>query len=54
MKGLVIVNGNDPGKCNQTIHGKDVLVQDRENNEFIIFCTKKNGVYKWTNIGGLF
>ena len=50
----MIVNGSDPGECKQTNHGKQVMVQDRENRELIIFCTKDSGLYKWTTIGGLF
>lgn len=48
----MIVEGNDPGKCSKSNHGKQILVKDRKNNDLVIFCTKNDGEFKWTTTAG--
>ena len=53
-KGLIIINDSDPGQCDKSNHGDQVLVLDRNNMEQVLTCSIDNGVYKWTTAGGLY
>ena len=46
------MNGYDPGPCDNKIHGKEVLVKDRSEDEIILICVKNKGVYQWKPIDG--
>ncbi|CAB4013001.1 Hypothetical predicted protein [Paramuricea clavata] len=46
------LDGYDPGSCNYTIHGKEVLVKDRDDNEIILICVKDKNGYKWKSTDG--
>ena len=51
-KGLIVINDSDPGQCDKTNHGDQVLVLDRNNMEQVLTCSIDNGVYQWTTAGG--
>ncbi len=48
------MNSYDPGSCNTTTHGQEVLVKDRSDEEIILICAKSKGVYKWKPLDGMF
>jgi hypothetical protein len=49
-----VIDDIDPGQCDQTNHGTQVLVLNRENNELILICSKNDGQYQWKTPGGLY
>jgi hypothetical protein len=46
------VNSYDPGTCNSTSHGQEVLVKDRSDEEIIVICVKDKGFYQWKTLDG--
>lgn len=47
-----MLNDYDPGSCNQTRHGHEVLVKNRAEQETVLVCTKDKNVYKWMSTDG--
>ena len=47
-----MINGYDPGRCNQQSHGKEVLVKDREDNDKALTCVKESNNYLWISADG--
>ncbi len=41
------MNSYDPGPCNETAHGKEVLVKNTNDEEEIVICVKDKGVFHW-------
>ena len=54
LQRIPALNSFDPGSCNKTIHGKEVLVIDRTDVEVILICVKNEGVYQWKPLEGRF
>ncbi|XP_028397006.1 uncharacterized protein LOC114520857 isoform X2 [Dendronephthya gigantea] len=50
--GLIVLNDYDPGQCNQTNHGAQVLVKDRKSIEKVFICSMNAGVYQWQSAAG--
>ena len=48
------LNSYDPGSCNNTIHGQEVLVTDKSDEDVILICVRNKGVYQWKPLDGKF
>ena len=48
------LNSYDPGSCNSTIHGQEVLVTDKSDEDVILICVRNKGVYQWKPLDGTF
>ena len=51
---LIALNSYDPGSCNNTIHGQEVLVTDKSDEDVILICVRNKGVYQWKPLDGKF
>jgi hypothetical protein len=47
------LNGYNPGPCNSTNHGKEVLTKDRHDEEIILICVKDKNGFKWKSTDGM-
>ena len=54
LQRIPALNSYDPGSCNETIHGKEVLVTDKTDEEVILICVRNKGVYQWRPLDGRF
>lgn len=47
-----MINGHDPGRCDEQSRGKEVLVKDRGDNDKALTCVKENNNYLWVSADG--
>ena len=47
-----IQTGYDPGSCSKKERGLLKLIKDRSNNDKLLICNERNGVYVWKTTDG--
>ena len=52
LQRIPALNSYDPGSCNNTIHGQEVLVSDKSDEDVILICVRNKGVYQWKPLDG--
>lgn len=53
FQSVKILDGNDPGSCDESNHGAEVLIKDREDNERLLICADNNDGFVWKATDGI-